>query len=188
MHELKTVDLNRMADGCLVARSLVYEAAFMRLRGIAAGLHAAESSRNRWSPTELVHETFIRRLHDLRMRFRDRVHFLRTVKTLLIQTQLDISRHRRAQRRWGGEVCVPLEVLPLPAEGEKEPVLLLRVALQRLRAINQLGAWLLELKYYRQYSLAEMAAETGLSHWQVRVHLKTAEDWLADHLPASQRG
>lgn len=180
-----TADLNRMTSGCTAARSAVYAATFHKLRGMAARLQNSESARHSCSPTELVQETFLRRLHGLRMRLEDRVHFLKVVRKLLVQTQLDISRHRRAQRRNQGVEAMPLESALHATAGREEPAILLRVALGKLKLISPLGARLLELKYFEQMNLMEMAEATSLSEWRVRVQLSAAERWLADYLPTN---
>ena len=69
-----TLLLNRL-DGTEEAESRVYNLVYANLRKIAQRLVSRESARAECRPTDLLHETYLKKLHGLRVPIRNRQHF-----------------------------------------------------------------------------------------------------------------
>ena len=66
-------------------------------------------------PTAVVHETFLRLVDQSRVAFRDRAHFFAVASRVMRHVLVDHARRRRAWRRGGRTVAIPLDEATLAA-------------------------------------------------------------------------
>lgn len=133
-------------------------------------------------PTELVHEAFFK-LDGLRIKPRDRLHFLGLAARAMRQVLVDHARRRRSHKRGAG-----LPDLTLPSQwidqARREPVdvLDLERALEELGRVDPRKAQVVELSYFAGLTDEEVSELVGVSIATAKRDLRTARAWLATEL------
>lgn len=152
---------------------LVYD----ELRRIARAVLTRERRHHPLQPTALVHEAFLRLVVQRRARISGRSHFLSVAARAMRRILVEQERHRRAEKRGGSEIDLPLIEAGDLAVGPQEPELLdLHDALKDLGVLDNRKAHLVELRFFAGLSMPEAAEVLGVS-------LATAErDWMAARL------
>ncbi len=177
-----TTLLRQWSDGDRTALDRMVPAVYDQLRQLAHDRLRDERSDHTLNSTALVHEAYLR-LVDLReARFRDRAHFLAMASRVMRRVLVDYARARRAQKRGTGAVPVPLEqaqLVPQPVLGMVED---LDEALQRLEAMDERAARIVEHRYFGGLTLEETGEVLGVSLSTVKADLRFARAWLAQEL------
>ena len=140
-----------------------------------------ELPRRTLQTTELVHEAYLRLAAKSRIEWRNRKHFLAIATQAMRRILVDRARRRRARKRIGSGAELPLEAVPEPAAGGNTgPVsrIALSAALERLAELDARQARLVELRYFDGLSIAETAAELGISPATVKREWRLAQAWL----------
>lgn len=135
-------------------------------------------------PTELVHEAFLRLSSAETGAFRDRGHFCAVAALAMRQILTDRARRRRADKRGGGEMPVTLDeaVMGAGAGVEVLDVLVLDDVLQRLEALDQRQARVVELRVFGGLTVPEVAEVLGVSPRSVENDWRLARAWLSREL------
>lgn len=160
----------RAGEGDAVDRllPLVYD----ELKRIAHGHLRRHRHGGTLDTTGLVHEAYLK-LAGGGIDVRDRGHFLAVSARAMRQVLVDLARARAAAKR-GGPAARPvtLEEDSASVDAEAERLLDLDRALDRLRAVNERLAAVVECRYFAGYSEEETAEALGVA-------LRTAQrDWL----------
>lgn len=152
--------------------SLVYG----ELHRLAAAQLARERPDITLSPTELVHEAYLRLVRGAPISWESRTHFFGIAARAMRQVLVDAARRRRADRRGAGA-----DRVTLPTDVPSDPpdifdVLDLHQALARLGAEDPSLERLVELRFFGGLTLDEAADAIGVSR------RKAANDWAAARL------
>lgn len=161
---------------------LVYD----ELRRTARRALRGESSGN-MQTNSLVHEAYMRLLDSSQVRYQNRSHFFAVSAMLMRRILVDFARSRRALKRGGDVVRVPLneEMDGLP---ERSPDLVaLDDALGELAAMDPRKAQVVEMRFFGGLSVAETAAALKVSGDTVMRDWKLAKVWLLRELGAGSR-
>ena len=172
-----TVLLNRL-DGAGNIQEQVYQMVYAELRGIAHRLISQEPAENSYQATELLHETYMKKLRGLRVPIRNRQHFYSLATRAMRQVLIEEARRRKAEKR--------LPPAPAAAEwltagaGSQDPVRLLELEpmLEKLRELDPRAASVVDLRYFLGCSLEETAEVLGASVRNVRDDWDFARVWL----------
>jgi RNA polymerase sigma-70 factor, ECF subfamily len=164
-------------------------AVYDELRRLASSYLRRERDAQSLQPTALVHEVYLRMLHDKPMLFQNRAHFCAIAATTMRRILVERARARHALKRGGVAPRVTLDESlaedPASAAGpgpSAVDVLALDQALERLEAIDPARARIVELRYFGGLSVEETADELGLSPATVKRHWSVARAWLAREL------
>lgn len=147
------------------------------LRAMARRLLAGERRTVPWQPTDLVHESYVRLLDWHGVRWQNRAHFFAATATLMRRVLVDLARARRATKRGGDAVVVPLEgydAAPPPGLD----VVALSDALDALASLHPRPAQVVELRFFGGLSVEETAEALGVSVRTVVNDWNTARAWL----------
>ena len=156
---------------------------FPRLRQIAT----RRLSRERYpsfTPTELIGETWLTRLHRGGWRVESREHFFGIVSQAMKHVLTDVARKRLTRARGKGAEHLSLDEaaeLRSNVPGAEE-VLAIGMLMEKLEEINPEVALVVHLHYIAGFDLEEIATETGLSLRQVRHRWHKGKVWLATRL------
>ena len=142
---------------------------YAELRTLAAVRMAAESPGHTLDATALVHEAYLRLTGY--QSFDSRSHFFRVSAEAMRRILIDHARARKAQKRGGQRIRVPLDEATRWAELPEE-LLDLDDALARFATEEPRKAELVVLRFYGGMTTPEAAAALGIS-------LPTAERWWA---------
>jgi RNA polymerase sigma factor (TIGR02999 family) len=159
-------------------------AVYDELRRLASSYLRRERDAQSLQPTALVHEVYLRLLHDKPMLFQNRAHFCAIAATSMRRILVERARARHALKRGGVAPNVTLdEGLAEDRTGARSvDVMALDQALERLEAIDPERARIVELRYFGGLSVEETASELGISPATVKRHWSVARAWLAREL------
>ncbi len=166
-------------------------AVYEELRRLASSYLRRERDAQSLQPTALVHEVYLRMLHDKPMLFQNRAHFCAIAATTMRRILVERARARHALKRGGVAPRVTLEEsLAEDQSGRRGTthgqtavdVLALDQALERLAVIDPIRARIVELRYFGGLSVEETAEELEMSPATVKRHWSVARAWLAREL------
>jgi RNA polymerase sigma factor (TIGR02999 family) len=153
---------------------LIYE----ELRRIAHYRLRAEQTGHTLETTGLVHEAYLRLVGSEQLEFESRAHFLAIAAQAMRHILIDSALSRRTQKRGGGEQPLSIDAVPIVAEARSEEVLALDEALERLGAINQRQARVVECRYFGGMNIEDTALALDLSTATVKRDWMLARAWL----------
>lgn len=156
---------------------LVYE----EMRRLAGAYLREESAGHTLQPTALAHEAYLRLLDQRHVSWQNRAHFMGLAAQAMRRILIDHARRRGAQKRGGDAVHVTLEDSDAIAEGA-EPLGVaaddLNDALDRLAALDERQARVVELRFFTGLSVEETAEVLGVSPATVKRDWTLARAWL----------
>jgi RNA polymerase sigma factor (TIGR02999 family) len=148
------------------------------LRGIARRMLAGERRGQRWQPTDLVQETYIRLLDWRVVRWENRAHFFATTARMMRRVLVDAARERRAAKRGQDASGVPLDGVDIAAPSPQVDIVALEDALRELATLDPRSSQVVELRFFGGFSVEETAEALGVSVRTVKRDWNTARAWL----------
>jgi RNA polymerase sigma factor (TIGR02999 family) len=176
-----TVLLHRWRDGDESARDTLMELAYEQLHALARRFLGSERQGHTLQPTELVNEAFLR-LAGSNPSLKDRIHFFAVAANVTRRVLVDHARARRRGKRGGGAIPVILDETMAVTDDNFARMVEIDEALDRLAALDERKARLVELVFFGGLTKEETAEATGLSPATVFRELKFAKAWLAKEL------
>ena len=153
---------------------IVYE----ELRRQAARYLRRERPGNTLQTTGLVHETYLRLVDQKRVRWQNRAHFFGLAAQLMRRILVDHVRMRKAAKRGGSDLKLPLEeAMAVSTEG-KIDLLILDEALTRLSELDHQQGRIVELRFFSGLSVEDTARMLGISERTVKRDWQVAKAWL----------
>jgi RNA polymerase sigma factor (TIGR02999 family) len=131
------------------------------LRKLAAARLAREPNGHTLDSAALVHETYIRLGGD--QSFGSKSGFLRAAAVAMRRVLIDHARTKKAAKRAGGHVRVPVEPDLLPGSGPGSDLVAVDEAVDCLAAVDPQAAELVTLRYFGGLTLPEAAEVLGIS-------------------------
>ena len=159
---------------------LVYD----ELRRVAARYIGRERPGQTLQATALVNEAFVRLVKENARGFQNRAHFVAIAALSMRQILVQRARARRAAKRGGAPERVTLDDGLLPDSGPSIDVLALDEALNRLAAIDEAQAKVVELRYFGGLTIEETAEALHSSPATVKREWAMARAWLKRELEA----
>lgn len=159
---------------------------YSELRTLARSRLARER-RVGLSPTELVHEAFLRLVRQDQPDWSSRAHFYYISARLMRQVLVDFIRETHAQKRGGEGIPVSLDEVHNLAQGVDPTVLQVHEALNSLAAMDPRKARVLEMRFFGGLTAEEIAAIEKLSPVTVTRDVRAATAWLRAWLAAPER-
>ena len=157
---------------------LVYD----ELRRLADGYLRRERPGHTLQPTALVHEAYLRLVDQTRVDWQGRTHFLAIGAQMMRRLLIEHARRRQRLRRGGDRLRITLadDVAPIP--GQDLDLVAVRDALERLTALDQRQARIVELRFFAGLTVAEVAQALGVSRRTVEGDWTHARAWLRREL------
>jgi RNA polymerase sigma-70 factor, ECF subfamily len=152
------------------------------LRAMARRFLADERGDDRWRPTELIQESYLRLLDWRTVHWQNRAHFFATVARMMRRALVDAARARRAAKRGLGIQPVSLEGVDVPTPERAVDIVAVGEALDALAAINPRPSQVVELRFFGGFSVEETAEALGISVRTVINDWNTARAWLYHRL------
>jgi RNA polymerase sigma factor (TIGR02999 family) len=153
---------------------LIYDDLRFLARRQLGGRGAAETLRT----TGLVHEAYLRLAAQARPPWRDRGHFFAVAARAMRHILIDYARGRRRQKRGNGQVHVPLDETQIAIEAEASHLVAVDDALDRLAAVDERQARVVECRFFAGLSEEETAEALGVSLRTVQREWGEARAWL----------
>jgi len=156
--ELFRGGLREVAHGAADALApIVYE----ELHQLASALMRRERPDHTLQPTALVHDAFLKLVGQRETAWQGRKHFYGLAAAAMRRLLVDHARRRDAVKRDGG-IPVTLDDAVLSDTGRPLELLALDEALQRLAALHERSARLVELRFFTGLEIDEAAEVLGI--------------------------
>ncbi|MEO1128814.1 MAG: ECF-type sigma factor [Planctomycetota bacterium] len=153
------------------ALETVIASVYGELRAIASSRLRSERADHTLDATSLVHEACLRLLGTTSQTFEGRGHFFGAVATAMQRVLIDHARARGREKRGGGRVRLPLDVVDLAVEADLGEVRALEEALEILAEEDPQAHSVVRLRFFAGLSVAETAAVLEISE------RTAARDW-----------
>jgi len=149
------------------------------LRRLASAYLRRERSNHTLQSTALVHEAFMRLVHQQDVQWRNRAHFYAIASHLIRRILVDYARSQHAEKRGSGAIKLALdEAMAVPQVGADIDLLGLNDALDRLAELDERQGRIVELRFFAGLSIEETAEVMHLSPASIKREWQTARAWL----------
>ena len=152
------------------------------LHALSARLMGRERADHTLQPTALVHETYLRMIHQGEVDWRDRAHFFSAASRIIRQILVDHARRHGAAKRGGGWERVELRDEDESRHVEEVDLVALDAALHQLEELNPRQRHIVELRFFGGLTIEETAATLRLSLSTVNAEWALARAWLSRQL------
>ena len=148
----------------------------------------AHAQRRNWdgdftlNTTALAHEAYLKLVRQPDPGWKHRVHFMRVASRAMRHILVNYAEQRRAQKRGGDVVVVPLDDSNPIAPAAAEEILDLHRALERLGAISERPVQVVECRFFTGLTVQETASALGVSRATVERDWVVASAWLRREL------
>lgn len=132
--------------------------------------------------TAVVHEAYIKLAHTPLESLEDRRHFFAIAATAMRHVIVDYARRRNAAKRGGGAANLSLDVADVPVASSAAEIVDLEWALQRLTAVDERLARVVELRFFGGLSEHETAEVMETSDRTVQRDWRAARAFLSREL------
>lgn len=134
---------------------------------------------NSLQPTALINEAYLRLLDQAQpVEWENRAHFFGIAARLMRIILVDHARSNHAAKRGGAPAAITLDERMAATPGRAADVLEVNEALDRLAAVDERKAKVIELRYFGGMNREEVAAALGLTLPTVKRDLRLGEAWL----------
>lgn len=164
------------SNGNSAAREALIPLVYEELRRVAKQCLASQAPHHTLQSTALVHEAYLRLVHQSSVCWENRVHFFSVAALLMRRILVDHARKRRAAKRGGGHITLTLDDA-LGRERELDLVAL-DDALKALAELDERQSHIVELRFFGGLSIEDTSHVLDLSPATVKREWATARAWL----------
>lgn len=164
----------------------MYAEVYDELRRIARRYYHGNAADYTLQPTALVNEAFTKIVGQRNVDPANRAQFLGVAAGILKHKLIDYVRKRQAQKAGGGVIFVELDADAGPSRMPNVDLIALKHALDRLRALHERQADVVEFRYFLGMTNEEVAAELGISVATVKTDWTMAKLFLLDQLESGE--
>ena len=173
-----TVLLSELSRGNQDAADALVPLVYQELKRLARGYMRRERADHTLQATALVHEAYLKLVHQKAINWQSRSHFFGIAAQLMRHILIDHARSLLREKRGGGKEVLPLnEALTFSPQHSKELVKL-DEALGRLSAIDPRQARIVELRFFGGLSVEETSEFLKISPKTVKRDWSVAKAWL----------
>jgi RNA polymerase sigma factor (TIGR02999 family) len=152
---------------------------YAECRRIAERQIRREGREHTLDPTGLVHELYLRLVDQRRATWENRAQVLGVAAQMMRRILVDYARARRATKRGGPALLVPLDLAPdTPNDDRAEDVVAIDEALARLEQLDRDQVRIIELRFFAGLTVEETAQIVGRSPRTVKREWQLARAWL----------
>ncbi|HWB10858.1 MAG TPA: sigma-70 family RNA polymerase sigma factor [Pirellulales bacterium] len=157
---------------------LIYD----ELRRVAARYLRREAPGNTLQPTALVHEAFVKLAGQQRVDWQGRTHVLAIGAKAMRRILVDHAKRKRRVKRGGGLNRIQLDEATALSPERDEDLLAVDEALDKLAAIDERQATIVELRFFGGMTVEEVAQTLGISKRTVESEWTMVRAWLRREL------
>ena len=159
---------------------------YAELHRRAAAAMRREDAGHTLQPTALVHEAYMRLVDQRQGDWQNRSQFYGIAARMMRRVLIDHAREHLAAKRGGGAQQVTLSGIEAAGSDDAVEVLALHDALEKLAALDERQAKVVELRYFGGLSVEEAAEALDISPATVKREWATARAWLKRELAGSR--
>jgi RNA polymerase sigma factor (TIGR02999 family) len=161
---------------------------YRELRRRAASYLRRERQNHTLQPTALVNEAFLKLVEQRNVRWQNRAHFFGIAAQAMRRILVDHARTHGRVKRGGASPQVTLDEAMIAAESRSIDLLALDEALERLSALDERQARVVELRFFGGMSVEETAEVLHISPATIKREWSMAKAWLHAQLNAQAPG
>jgi len=177
-----TALLQAWAAGDEAARDKLIPLVYKELHALAHHYMAGEEADGTLQTTALVNELYVRLVDVRRAAWTDRSHFFAVCAQLMRRVLVDVARARKALKRGGHAVHVPVDEHAVASPEPPVDILALDSALDRLAAFDPRKSRVVELRFFGGLDIEQTAAALDVSPQTVMRDWRLAKVWLLREL------
>jgi len=182
-----TVLLEEARSGSEEALHQLVPMVYDELRRIASQHLRSAGPGQTMLTTDLVHESFLKLIGSRNLSWRNRLHFFSIAATAMRQIIVDHARARRAGKRGGNSVRLPLEDgMPIDDQSLDE-IAEIDEALSALEKVDARSARIVEFRFFGGLTNEEIAELLSISTRTVIRDWEFARAWLYRFLNSNSR-
>jgi RNA polymerase sigma factor (TIGR02999 family) len=153
---------------------LVYD----ELRRLAHRYMKRQSDGQTLQTTAVVHEAYLRLAGRDEVHWQNRAHFFAVCAQVMRNLLVDRARARQTEKRGGGINQVEVDAGGIAAPTQRDEILDLHEALEKLNQIDPRKSRIVEMRYFGGMSVEETAAVLELSPITIKREWLKARAWL----------
>jgi RNA polymerase sigma-70 factor (ECF subfamily) len=162
--ETSTPDVIALLQACdEAARDRLIPLVYRELHALAHHYMAGERPDATLQTTALVNELYVRLVDVRRIGWTGRPHFFAVCAQLMRRVLVDVARSRKAAKRGGQAVHVPVDEHLIPSHEPPVDILALDDALDRLAAFDARKSRVVEQRFFGGLDVEETAAALDVS-------------------------
>lgn len=170
--------LRQARDGDAAALDRVFAIVYDELHRIARAQRRRVRPGETLGTTAVVHEAYLKLVRSAVASYADRAHFFAVAAKAMRQILLNRARDQVAQKRGGGAEVVTLGDHDAIAPRRAEDLIALDAALERLAALDERLARVVELRFFAGLGVVEAAEVLGVGEATVKRDWSTARAFL----------
>ncbi len=160
----------------------LYETVYGELRRIAAAMLRGKAEERSVSPTDLVHDAYVKLTRGASVSWEGRTHFLGVAAKAMRHILVDRARRKAAAKRGGGWRRTTLSVAAVSPGVPEFEVIALNDALDELQRQDSRMARVVELRVFAGLKIREVAEVLDISTRTVDSDWKVARAWLSHRM------
>jgi RNA polymerase sigma factor (TIGR02999 family) len=158
------------------------ELVYTDLRNLARNYMDGEQRGHTLQPTALVHEAFLKLIDQSQVDWKSKSHFFAVGAQAMRRILVNHAKSRGRIKRGGLLHRVPLDDALTVSLDDDEDVLALDEALEKLAAVDERQAKIVELRFFGGLNVEETAEALGLSKRTVEREWTACRAWLRREL------
>lgn len=174
--------LRKAGNGEQAAYQQLMPRIYEELQSMAYHHLSREYDKHTYSKTELVHEAYLKLCQYDRMEWQDRSHFYAIASKCMRQILIDYARKKLADKRGGDNEQITYLDHMVRQKEEASDLIDLDAALKKLEAVDERLAKIVELRYFGEMSIENVAEVLNLSPKTIQRDWKKARGWLYKEL------
>jgi RNA polymerase sigma factor (TIGR02999 family) len=192
MAEEPSHEITRLLDDLTLGKEHAFDdllpLVYRELRQRAASNLRRERQNHTLQPTALVHEAFMKLVDQRNVRWQNRAHFFGVAAQAMRRILVDHARTHGRVKRGGAGPLVTLDEAMIAGESRSIDLLALDQALERLAALDERQARVVELRFFGGLSVEETAEVLQISPATIKREWSMAKAWLHSQLSAQAPG
>jgi RNA polymerase sigma factor (TIGR02999 family) len=149
------------------------------LHRLAHAYMRREDPNHTLQTTALINETYLRLVDQRKVQWQNRAHFFGIAAQIMRRVLLNYARDQNRQKRGGKVIHVSLSAAEVMPEEKDREIIALNDALNRLEAIDERKARVVELRFFGGLTVEEVAEVLKVSTVTVLRDWAFAKAWLS---------
>ncbi len=170
--------LNEWNHGNTDAKERLVPFVYDELKRQARILMSRERNDHTLQPTALVHEAFLRITEQSGIEWKDRSHFYGIASHLMRQILVQHARMHAAEKRGSNPIHLSIDDIQVSIEERSNAIVALDEALERLEAVDERQAKVVEMKFFGGLNNDEIGQALDISERTVLRSWQAARYWL----------
>jgi RNA polymerase sigma factor (TIGR02999 family) len=177
--------LRELRDGRREAFDEVLPLVYDELKAIAARHMRRERDGHTLGATAVVNEAYFKLVDQSRIDWQGRSHFLAIASSAMRRLLVDHARAKLREKRGGIKHQVDLEEALVIEDPDVDAIVAVHEALERLSALDERQARVVEMRYFGGLDVGETASLLGVSRRTVELEWTHAKAWLRRELAST---